>query len=382
MIRKKISKLSKPLFAFVGAFFIGLCGISDAYTQTNFVSCVSGTSSNKTVVIPTAATVTGDATSLQANDEIAVFTPDGTLCAGINVWNSSNLSLTVWGEDTVPVPAPGIPAGSQMNFYVWRPATNELFQTTVQYGVGDNIFVGGSFAVADQLTLTMVDSTDYGDLLDGPYPSLIANNGARHVILPINDPNRIILGNGVTVEPNSQQVTGDTADDGVVPRPAVDWDNGTNGGHIDATVGGNGNGGWLCGWFDFGDHTGGVPDGTFDSFFSQAATAGLNQIDFDVPANTFLADGNPGGQSVPMQMRIRLFASNPGNCELTGGFTGQAINGEVEDYGWAGSPTAITLQNLTTRDLPDMLWITVASAIVFIIIAIFFLRQRARRSVL
>ncbi len=193
---------------------------------------------------------------------------------------------------------------------------------------------------------------DWGDLPDGPYPTLATSLGATHIILDDADPAKILLGSIVDTEGNGQpnaaangdDVNPSSADDedGVLPVP--DWDNGANGGLVDVTVGGNGNGGWLCAWFDFGSSSGTAPDGTFDSFVSMAVNPGSNNVNFDIPSGVFDPDGPPSGSNVMIYARFRLFASDPGNCALNSGYTGSAENGEVEDYKWTFSPTAVSLQ--------------------------------------
>jgi len=156
------------------------------------------------------------------------------------------------------------------------------------------------------------DELDFGDAPDGPYPTKLPN-GARHVIQP-----RIYLGSGVDAENDGQphpQALGDDNDgnddeDGVVftsPLMPGTW----------ATVDVNSNAiGALDAWVDFGG------DGSWAQpvdqiFTSQALVVGINPLVFWVPF---------GAQPGTTFARFRF---------STGGglsYTGQASDGEVEDY--------------------------------------------------
>jgi hypothetical protein len=67
----------------------------------------------------------------------------------------------------------------------------------------------------------------------------------------------------------------------------------------------------------------------------------LTKVSVDVPAGTFLPDGSLASGAVGIYARFRLFdtASDPGIDAI-----GLAVNGEVEDYFWSFSPTAVTMR--------------------------------------
>lgn len=193
---------------------------------------------------------------------------------------------------------------------------------------------------------------DFGDLPNDLYPTLIADGGPSHTIVGTD---QVWLGgasDGPDAENDGQPnaaASGDDSDgnddeNGVTPVP--DWDDGTNGGtvSVDISTSGTATGAWLCAWFDFGDKDGNPPDGSFDTGFESAVSIGTGQtFSFPIPAGTFAPDGSSSTSDVTVYARFRLFESNPGNCTSSTGFDGAASNGEVEDYVWTFTPTAVNL---------------------------------------
>jgi uncharacterized repeat protein (TIGR01451 family) len=158
-----------------------------------------------------------------------------------------------------------------------------------------------------------VEGYDFGDAPDPSYPTLLASNGARHLVLPVNNPT---LGTTVDTEPDGQPnatLTGDGADeDGVsFPSPLVTGHigfmqirTGTTGGFVSCWIDFNRNGSWA----DPGDKVlTDVQLGANATVFEQ----------FPVP---------PGLTEGRAAVRCRI-SSQTG---LT--FTGPAPDGEVEDH--------------------------------------------------
>lgn len=179
---------------------------------------------------------------------------------------------------------------------------------------------------------------DYGDLPALMNNTLLANNGARHIIrLNSNGTaatGQIYLGALVDAETNGQPsglATGDDQngvddEDGITANIAT-WSQAA-GGSVTATVGGGS--GWLVGWVDWND------DGVFsdaEMAFSRAVATGSQTINFPVPVATFPAGG--------LRTRFRLFTSQAaaqqvgiamGGTNEAAADIGPAANGEVEDY--------------------------------------------------
>lgn len=136
-----------------------------------------------------------------------------------------------------------------------------------------------------------------------------------------------------------------------------DWDNGPNGGAIELDITGDS---CLNMWIDWTDDSNNPnsPDGNFadtadHAIENLAVSDGTGQVfQFNVPANTFLADGSSGGTNRTFHTRIRLTAEDSGGgCSGAAAYGGTASpsaaasSGEVEDYLINFSPTAVTLQD-------------------------------------
>ena len=95
-------------------------------------------------------------------------------------------------------------------------------------------------------------------------------------------------------------------------------------------------------------------DGDEEIFLDQAVTNGVNALAFTVPAGTF--DGVPPNRV--FNARFRLYSSSTGGLA---GPTGYSSNGEVEDYQWTFTPTAISLLDLTAQPARNQLliWVVV-----------------------
>ncbi len=165
-----------------------------------------------------------------------------------------------------------------------------------------------AFIITSDYTLEL----DFGDAPDDPYPTLLAGNGARHIVDPT-----IFMGNLIDTEP-----------DGIPTNTALGDDN-TNLNDEDGVtfvepfvVGEVAKvkivvsvDGFMNAWLDYNkDGSWGFAEHIIPNM---PVTAGLNTFSFNIPAGT-----NPG----------RTFARFRYNT--TGGLsaTGQAQDGEVEDY--------------------------------------------------
>jgi hypothetical protein len=196
--------------------------------------------------------------------------------------------------------------------YVWARFT------ITDVPVNDRDWNGeGTFKIGETedylLRVDTEEELDFGDAPDPTYPTLLANNGARHKVAA-----RMYLGSSVDVEANGQphpNALGDDNDgnddeDGVVFTSALmpgQW----------ATIDVNANvQGYLDAWVDFGGD-GGWTEPADHIFAAQPLNAGINPLSFWVP-----------------------FGARPGNTfarfrfSSVGGLwhVGLAPNGEVEDY--------------------------------------------------
>ena len=185
------------------------------------------------------------------------------------------------------------------------------------------------------------EEEDYGDAPEnasGNYPTTIAFNGARHIIVP-----GIFLGNSVDPEPDGQPGVLANCDDADCLFPSLgDDEDGVNipssvskGTTVTITVTASVNG-FLDAWMDF-NCDGDWADAGEHIFTSTALVAGANSLSFTVPASAST------GQSYA-RFRFRDY-SGPIS------YDGLVLNGEVEDY--KVSITTFTLGNLDFGDAPD-----------------------------
>lgn len=199
------------------------------------------------------------------------------------------------------------------------------------------------------------DALDLGDLPDSSisgapdYATTIADDGARHIVTP-----DLYLGTCVDSESDGQPsgsaneddlnlgtVTGtcvfDDDEDGVMPTPGVNWGTGTAPGlgSVDVTVQGDG---CLSGWIDW-NGNGDFSD-TFELVVDRSpVTTGSQTLQFFAPTPT-------GNQE--FYARFRLYPQDDtGGCSDPASPVGLADGGEVEDYVWGFSATAVTLQSVS-----------------------------------
>lgn len=198
---------------------------------------------------------------------------------------------------------------------------------------------------------------DFGDLPD-TYGTTLAASGARHLTT-----NGLRLGISVDSEADgvpSVTATGDDGayvyatiddEDGVVRQPGLSgasnnggWTNGTvasgNGGRLDITINditAVASSGVPQVFMDFG---GGLVEVTLRDSAGTPLTmpllVGTHSVYFDIPAGTF--DGT-NSRSIPTRVRL----SSAGGLTATG----EAPDGEVEDYIFGFGPTAVSLQSFT-----------------------------------
>lgn len=141
------------------------------------------------------------------------------------------------------------------------------------------------------------------------------------------------LGSSWTADATYFTAGDDASDDGITRED--EWVPG-NPATLGVNVGGTGASPWLAGWVDWNNN--GVFETPGERIVDQAVTVGANSVVFSVPLSYVTG--------VSVQARFRLFASEPFGPLSNAAATGAAANGEVEDYAYAFTPTAITLQSV------------------------------------
>jgi hypothetical protein len=240
---------------------------------------------------------------------------------------------------------------------------------------------------------------DWGDHPHTPYPTVADApiQAASHVLTQ-----GLYLGNCVDGEPNGQPTTPADGDDtngsGSNPGETLgsctvagddedgvmsngNWSDGTNGGSVIVDVVATGAGACLNAWIDWTDaaDTPNTPDGVFNNsadyiIQNLKVTSGAGQIiDFDVPTGTF--DGSGSDRSYHTRYRLtRVDADGQcTNAEAYGGAAtpgGAADSGEVEDYIFQFTPTAVTLNQQSAELAPNIwLWIALLGGVIALMLA-------------
>ncbi len=190
----------------------------------------------------------------------------------------------------------------------------------------------------NDLDAGLANSTlDYGDLPASYNITRLGDDGPRHVI------GTLTLGAQIDADPDGQEdsaASADTGDDGVARDMNDHW---TNGATVDINIDLEGS---FSGSPDVGMWIDWNGDGDFDDaneFFSfSSLSMGNNTVQITVPDASAYTVGDT------VNVRVRAFdpASIPGGSLDAGDYVGLASNGEVEDYQWRFSPTAVTLDSL------------------------------------
>ncbi len=175
----------------------------------------------------------------------------------------------------------------------------------------------GSDTSAD--AIVTVWEVDLGDAPDPGFPTLVANNGAAHIIRP-----GIYLGTGVDFETDGQPEAAAQGDDtnGSDDEDGVNFVTPWRVGQTATIEVVASTAGFLDAWMDF-NHNGTWADFGEKIFDARALAAGVNQLPVTVPADALTGDGFA---------RFRFSTSG----DLS--YDGLAEDGEVEDYAVTVSP--------------------------------------------
>lgn len=196
---------------------------------------------------------------------------------------------------------------------------------------------------------TRILQYDYGDL-PASYPTTLAQDGARHLLGNLYLGNEIDAENNTVNSPGSNDNEKDKNDeDGIQRQNGETWRPG-NTVHLNVTA--QGTGGHLIGWFDWNG------DGDLNDADEMIRFGNLPQGDSSL--SLIIPPTYTTGDT--LYARFRLYASYP-ETPLP---SGKVINGEVEDYEWRFSPTAITLSDFKATQqssTPYIYWFVLASVL-------------------
>lgn len=217
---------------------------------------------------------------------------------------------------------------------------------------------------------------DRGDLPD-TYSTLNASNGPAHEFVLINEVYMGLLRDPELDGQPTMSATGDDAD-GISDEDGVHlgsqyWTNG-NTVNIHISVLGSAPSADVGMWLDW------DVNGTFECSefyqFTDLTVGSTNTVQVTVPDEETYTVGDP------VHMRVRIFddeSNAPGGSLDCTDFVGLVTNGEVEDYVWPFSPTAIFLKDVSAKPAMGnypLLWLGLILLALVTTIALFRLSQR------
>jgi hypothetical protein len=254
----------------------------------------------------------------------------------IKLGNSTTLVDDTDGDDGTPPDFHWVGlSGDGTTAQGWEASTELWPDAYTNFNVHTQVDDGETSAVTGRsIDLTLI-CWDLGDLPD-TYPTTWSDtkDGPRHQIgnIWLGDyidaeydgvPTSTCDGDDLNQSPNDE--------DGVVRT--TNWSVGTDGAQIRVDV--TGGTGYLYGWIDWNE------DGVFGSgemvLSNVALPSGSHLLSFDVPASVDF------GTEPTFGTRFRLYEDTPASPSPSG----EAINGEVEDYCWSFGPNAVTTISLS-----------------------------------
>jgi hypothetical protein len=209
-------------------------------------------------------------------------------------------------------------------------------------------------------------AVDYGDLPATYNNTLVAENGARHIM------GSTYLGATIDGEADGQEnplANGDGPDDDGVLRNA--WTNGANGGSVNIMATCPSAFCYISAWIDW-NNDGDFSDSGEKVLVDRSVVNGPNAVTFNVPTGTF-----PGtGPNLIFNTRFRIYPSSTGAAAQT---TGLVNNGEVEDYQWTFGPTAVSLQSFTIHTPTTGLYIFMALVAILSVLSLTMVTRQHRK---
>jgi hypothetical protein len=125
-------------------------------TATNHFTCAQNSDENYVIIIDDAV-VNGNA--ITTGDEIAVVTKSG-LCVGAAKFDGRYpLAIISWADDNRTETVDGYVAGDDMQFRIWRAATNVEMIATAAYSKGKSQFGSDNYGHVSLLSATTTDIT-------------------------------------------------------------------------------------------------------------------------------------------------------------------------------------------------------------------------------
>lgn len=122
--------------------------------MSQFADCITGTGNNATIAVPADIFLENN-TVLSVGDEISIFTPDGSICAGFITWTGHNTAITAWGDDTQTEAIDGLREGEQMLFRIWKQSSRRTLDVNwIEFSMGDGSYSANSLHTISALKTT------------------------------------------------------------------------------------------------------------------------------------------------------------------------------------------------------------------------------------
>ena len=148
---QKDQRMLNMLLRRIGLTAMIVCGLSSGLMAQTHFTFTSSTGNSMSIMVPTSIAPTVNGVALSAGDEIGVFTPAG-LCVGAKLWTgASNISITVWGDNTETPAIEGAAAGEALSFRVWDSSAVKEGNASVTWQP-----VGGEFTGATTYQINTV----------------------------------------------------------------------------------------------------------------------------------------------------------------------------------------------------------------------------------
>lgn len=299
-----------------------------------------------TTVIPTSGDpdvlIIGDLNSYAMEDPITTLTGGGY----VNLFNSSDYSYVFdgqWGnlDHALSTAAFTAEATTVTPWHINadEPISLDYNLEFKSVGQQSSLYNGDAYR-----------SSDHDPMLIGLFDYDFSDSPTSYGVAWHTGGGSLYLGNNWTsdLEPNPN--SDDGSDDGVV-RSAFPWQPGNNV-SIDVTASGDG---YLACWFDWDN------DGSFAVPSEQAV--GQNIVAGTQTLNLTVGAAFNNGGNLYVRCRLYPFTLAP---EGVASPTGQAIDGEVEDYLWQFSPTAVGLQSAGVNGLQTKVLVMVVGLVAFL----------------
>jgi hypothetical protein len=118
------------------------------------------TGSNAVIVIPKSINPKIDDRYLAKGDAIGFFyyRSGSMICAGYKIWNDSNMSVTVWGDNTETQIKDGFALDESFAVRIWDAQLGKVYEADVTYSSGPSKFVANGYSILGSLKAVLTST--------------------------------------------------------------------------------------------------------------------------------------------------------------------------------------------------------------------------------